>query len=94
MKNRIYLFVCLTLIGFSHICFAKQETAAQQPHYRFVFENPDILSFDIVMSAEAYEKMQPERRNQTGAERLSSRGMFGLKFNYVEATFFQWTWRP
>ena len=86
MKNRIYLFVCLTLIGFSHICFAKQETAAQQPHYRFVFENPDILSFDIVMSAEAYEKMQPERRNQTGAERLSSRGMFGLKFNYVEAT--------
>jgi len=87
MKNRIYFFVYLTLIVF---CLAKnQETAAQQPDYRFVFENAQILSFDIAMSAEAYENMQPEQRGPMGAdspERLSSRSMFGLKFNYVEAT--------
>jgi len=84
MENRIYCFVCLTLIGFSFFA-SNQKTAAQQPDYRFVFENRNILSFDITMSAEAYENMQPEQR-KANTERISSRGMFGLKFNYVEAT--------
>jgi len=87
MKNRIYVFISLTLIGFSQICIAEnQEKAEQQPDYRFVFANPQILSFDIAMSAEAYEQMQPEQREADSPERMSSRSMFNLEFNYVEAT--------
>lgn len=89
MKNRIVFFVCLTLIGFSNFCVAKdQEIATQPPNYQFVFENPKILSFDIAMSAEAYDKMQPEDldRGKIDPERVNARSVFGLKFNYVEAT--------
>ena len=71
MKNRIYFFVYLTLIGF---CLAtNQKTTAQQPDYRFVFENPQILSFDIAMSAEAYEQMQPEQQETNSPFSLTTR---------------------
>jgi spore coat protein H len=87
MKNKLFFFACFTLISFSWHIFAKDgETAEQQPDYRFVFENPQILSFDIAMSAEAYEQMQPEQREANSPERMSSRSMFNLQFNYVEAT--------
>jgi len=90
MKAEIYLFVYLTLIGFSQVCIADdQVTTAPQPDYSFVFDNPQILSFDIAMSPEAYEKMQPEDvdlEQATDPQRASARSVFALKFNYIEAT--------
>ena len=76
----------LILISFSQIwVVADEETAVIQPDYRYVFENPDILSFDITMSAKAYEEMQPQQRDDEDAntpKRMSARSMFGLN-NYL-----------
>ncbi len=48
MKNGIYCLMSLMLISFSQIwVVADEEAAVIQPDYRYVFENPDILSFDI-----------------------------------------------
>jgi tetratricopeptide (TPR) repeat protein len=86
MKNKTFFFACLVISFSLHIFARYGETAEQQPDYRFVFENPQILSFDIAMSAEAYEQIQPEQREVNSPERMSSRSMFNLEFNYVEAT--------
>jgi len=90
MKNAICLLICFALAGLLYVCFAKNPGAAiQEPDYEFVFENPQILSFDIAMSAKAYEKMQPEELDRSEAgdpERMSARSMFALKFNYAKAT--------
>ncbi len=94
MKNWSYLFVvCLMCMGLTPI--NAEAEVAQQPDYAFVFENPQILSFNMTMSAEAYEQLQPEQsapfppQPPEGSDRpegVSSRSMFGLKFNYVKAT--------
>ncbi len=61
MKIGICCLMSLMLISFSQIWVAAdEETAVIQPDYHYVFENPDILSFDITMSAKAYEEMQPQ----------------------------------
>ena len=84
MKILICLLVCFALAGLVYICFGKnQDAAARGPDYDFVFENPQILSFDISMTAEAYEKMQPQDRDWAEAgdpERISTRSIFALKF--------------
>ncbi len=90
MKNIICLLVCFALAGLLYVCLAKNPgSAIQEPDYDFVFENPQILSFDIAMSAKAYEKMQPEELDSSEAgdpERMSARSMFALKFKYAKAT--------
>jgi len=87
MKNVICLLVCFALAGLLYVCFAKNQGAAiQEPDYDFLFENPQILSFDIAMSAKAYKKMQPEELDRADPERMSARSMFALKFNYAKAT--------
>lgn len=90
MKNIICLLVCFALAGLLYVSFAKNPGAAiQEPDYDFVFENPQILSFDIAMTAKAYEKMQPEELDSSEAgdpERMSARSMFALKFKYAKAT--------
>ena len=89
MKNVICILACFALAGALYVAFAKnQEAAAQEPDYDFVFENPQILSFDIAMTAKAYEKMQPKEQDWEEAsdpKSVSARSMFGLKFDYAKA---------
>lgn len=90
MRNVICLIICILLIASLGVVAGKNKgSKAQGADYEFVYDNPDILSFEIFMSAEAYQRMQPEDRDWSepvDPERTSSRTVFGLKFNYVEAS--------
>jgi tetratricopeptide (TPR) repeat protein len=62
--------------------------ASDSPDYAYVFENSRILSFEIEMSAEAHERMQPVRKEapEFDPEKRSAGDLHGLQFNYVSAT--------
>ena len=79
MKKIVSIAIWLALIGVTQVGVS----APQSPDYEYVFENPQVLSFDISMSEEAYQQMQPKRRD-SDRQGVSSRSMFGLKFDYVE----------
>jgi tetratricopeptide (TPR) repeat protein len=68
---------------------AQEQPTGSGPDYTYVYENPEILSFEISMSEEAYQKIQPDQSDMllqmTQRKRLSSSSMFGMKFNYAPA---------
>ena len=86
MKNHLYVPVGLILaLCFPCLSTGSESDSQKTPDYGFVFENPDILSFDIAMTTAAYEEMQPEQSEEDlEPEKLSARSMFRLKYTYVK----------
>ena len=90
MKTWRLIFACMTVLLPAPFAITAEEIPSPPgPDYAYVFENPEILTFDIEMSADNFQTMQPE---QTGmmipgtTDKMSSRSMFGMKFNYASAT--------
>jgi spore coat protein CotH len=83
MRNSIFICLFLTFIITTNICLANTE-----PDYAYVYENPQILSFDIKMSGDTYEKMQPVQIGvaEPDLEKRSAGSIHALKFKYVSAT--------
>lgn len=53
--------------------------------YNYVFENRKVLTFSIEMSGDAFQKMQPKRKD-VDFSKMSSSNMFLQEFDYVPAT--------
>ena len=59
--------------------------AASRADYNYVFENQNVLEFDLQMTEESFEKMQPIRKTPN-FEQPSARSLFAQEFPYVPAT--------
>ena len=91
LRMGIQCFLGLIVIAGSLTAVSKEENdRSSGPKYGYVYNNPDILTFDIAMSEAAFEKIKPERKGMMfgggNPDKMSSRSMFGMKFNYAEAT--------
>ncbi len=82
-KHQAICFTALALV--LSLTIPMNSSAATVADYNYVFENQEILTFTIEMTAENFQNMQPKPQ-QRDMTKMSSRSMFSQEFPYVPAT--------